>query len=109
MNSSRLRQAELWGAHTPLLAAIGAGRLLFLRKSPLINTLLWLGVTVPLGFSELLQQFSPMPYKQNAEAIRTLCSSDTSLKRDGNEFTPLPETQRESLDTERITFTMLRL
>jgi hypothetical protein len=64
---------------------------------------------VPLGFSELLQQFSPMPYKQNAEAIRTLCSSDTSLKRDGNEFTPLPETQRESLDTERITFTMLRL
>jgi hypothetical protein len=30
---------------------------LFLRKPPLINTLLWLGVTVPLGFPELLQQF----------------------------------------------------
>jgi hypothetical protein len=50
-----------------------------------------------------------MPFKQNAEAVRTLCSSGTALKRDGNEFTPPPETQRESLDTERITFTMLRL
>jgi len=50
-----------------------------------------------------------MLYRQNAEAVRTLCSSGTSLKRDGNEFTPPPETQRESLDTERITFTMLRL
>jgi hypothetical protein len=58
MNSSRLRQAELWGAHTPLRAAIDAGPAwLFLRKPPLINTLLWLGVTVPLGFPELLQQF----------------------------------------------------
>jgi hypothetical protein len=27
MNSSRLRQAELWGAHTPFRAAIDAGRL----------------------------------------------------------------------------------
>ena len=32
MNSSRLRQAELWGAHTPLLAAIDAGRLAFSAK-----------------------------------------------------------------------------
>jgi hypothetical protein len=64
---------------------------------------------VPLGFSELLQQFLLMPFRQNAEAVRILCSSGTSLKRNGNEFTPPPETRRESLDTERITFTMLRL
>jgi hypothetical protein len=50
-----------------------------------------------------------MPCRQYAEAVRTLRSSGTSLQRDGNEFTPLRETQRESLDTERITFTMFNL
>jgi hypothetical protein len=46
---------------------------------------------------------------QTASAAFCHTKLDKTLKRDGNEFTPLPETQRESLDTERITFTMLRL